>query len=635
MKMKTTERSLLRLTTAAMVAGLLVLAGCGGGSGPVDPGPTAYQAALTAIQGATSATDAQAAYDAVDQKAITGAEDAMLSAALQDRLDALQLMADIAAQKGALSMAASAIDTSDLSDAAAIGAASAAIANLQAALDAADDVSAADKAPYQTTLDNANAAVTTAQGNLDTQGRMAAQRAAIMSAVTTARAAVMKIDDDASDMLVDAADNAMTALQGAIDGAVDLAGDSDVASAEGTHATLAGQLSAAKISRTAKLNADRDATIKAMAAMAAKMHTGIGINPLSRSAASFSGDNLMVSGVTLSKTDAVVGALDGWDGARFTGKGVGASPTMYEAVIYTDLDKPMQDDALTFAKAYEGRIVAETNEMVIDLGADWVKVASASFNQLAGTKEFDLESPNHVRVVITGTFDGVDGTYYCEPGNNVKCSAKKVKGGFELGGGTWNFLATNLQQKLAPPDPTLDIVYPAYGWWVGTDGDGAYTVTAFTANRGSVELASGINDLEGTATYSGGAAGQYALSSATGGENDSGAFTARATLEANFSDEKVSGTVDRFVGADGKSRDWSVALSKSTVSDTGGINGGEAKGTTVWTIGETAGADSGEWSGGLFENDSVSKVPQVATGTFHSTHGAGARMVGAFGAKAE
>ena len=71
-------------------------------------------------------------------------------------------------------------------------------------------------------------------------------------------------------------------------------------------------------------------------------------------------------------------------------------------------------------------------------------------------------------------------------------------------------------------------------------------------DRGDVPNATGLDALEGTATYMGGAAGKYALRSSTGGTNDAGHFTARATLNADFSDDSITGTIDNFMGADGK-----------------------------------------------------------------------------------
>ena len=91
-------------------------------------------------------------------------------------------------------------------------------------------------------------------------------------------------------------------------------------------------------------------------------------------------------------------------------------------------------------------------------------------------------------------------------------------------------------------------------------------------NKGDVESSrwTASQTLQGTATYMGGAAGKYALSSSTGGTNDAGHFTAKATLEADFNvDDMISGTIDTFMGADGMARDWSVELKESGVGNTG------------------------------------------------------------------
>ena len=186
-----------------------------------------------------------------------------------------------------------------------------------------------------------------------------------------------------------------------------------------------------------------------------------------------------------------------------------------------------------------------------------------------------------------------------------------------------------------------DADYASYGWWLHTAEDGTLTTSAFVDDRGTVDAASGITDLRGTATYTGGAAGNYALSSSTGGTNDAGHFTARATLEADFNNDMITGTVDRFMGADGQSRNWSIALMKSAIGDTGLIRRSDDDNSdlaaddpgamTTWTIDGTAADAAGQWSGAL-KNNGDDDVPRVATGTFHSEYGTAGRMVGAFGA---
>ena len=177
--------------------------------------------------------------------------------------------------------------------------------------------------------------------------------------------------------------------------------------------------------------------------------------------------------------------------------------------------------------------------------------------------------------------------------------------------------------------------YASYGWWLHTAENGDLTASAFVDRVGAAEAASGLTALNGTATYMGGAAGKYALTSTTGGTNDAGHFTARATLEANFTDNEITGTIDRFMGGDGMSRDWSVELKESMIGDTGILNttgaDGGAGAETVWTIGGTDADDSGSWAGSLQENGDDG-VPGIATGTFYSEYGTAGKMVGAFGA---
>ena len=178
-----------------------------------------------------------------------------------------------------------------------------------------------------------------------------------------------------------------------------------------------------------------------------------------------------------------------------------------------------------------------------------------------------------------------------------------------------------------------DADHASYGWWIHKPaGGGDYVASAFDGEQGSVDPATGIRVLRGTATYMGGAAGVYALSSLTGGTNDAGNFTARAMLEADFHDDTITGTIDDFLGADGQSRNWSVELMKSGIGDGGTIRGaaGDENSVpmkTLWTIDGKAVSDSGEWFG-RFRDNGADGVPKVATGAFYSEYGWEGRMVG-------
>lgn len=186
----------------------------------------------------------------------------------------------------------------------------------------------------------------------------------------------------------------------------------------------------------------------------------------------------------------------------------------------------------------------------------------------------------------------------------------------------------------------MDTMYASYGWWIHkTENGSTFTASAFfdyKGGDGSAELASGVTALQGSATYMGGADGKYALSSSTSGTNDAGHFTAKAMLEADFTDNMISGTIDNFMGADGMARAWSVELKDQAVSDTwliagDGTSGNTDRQITMWTIGGTDGDASGEWNGQLYNNGDDG-VPMTAAGTFYTEFGQGNRMVGAFGA---
>ena len=561
---------------ALLTLGLAACGGGGDGPGPVaempepmPPEPTPFEVGLAAIEAADTADAAQAAYDAVDQTAITGDEAAKLQTALAGQLTALATAARAAEQLADLMDAADMIDTSDLSTQDLVDAARAAIAALRQALDDAADVSDADKEPYQTALNDAVGDVDDAQGGIDTATRRTEQMAALSDASDDLQAALAALSGTTpTQALLDAANTARTALNDALAAAMDLT-YTEKAPYQREADNAATPIAMAQSTFDDAEDEAEKARIAEMAALALRLHMGIGDDPLLAT-------------------------------ARAATYGAGGNA---------------DDIAVVIDAAVAGR------------------VASPRFDQSAGTKTFELPD-NTVRLTFPGSYHGVPGTYYCDP-TATTCTVTVATEGFTLTTGTWTFKATDPEARLMNvPDPN----YVSYGWWIHTAENGALTVSAFTDNKGADPTALTIGDLRGTATYTGGAAGQYALRSLTGGTNDAGHFTADVTLNATFAAaHSISGTINNFVGADGEARDWSVALNSSVVGAAGAIAGDPDDTTdtepqnTVWTIGEMAGDAGGEWSGAL-QDAGDDGVPQFATGTFHSVFGADGQMVGAFGA---
>ncbi len=487
------------------------------------------------------------------------------------------------------------------------------------------------------------------------------QRAAIETAIGAASAAVAAVDNDSTDAEVSAADTAIANARSAIADAANVPAEEKAANT-GTVDEIAGRLSAAKMARMDAMNEAEMAEREAMAATAAKLYAGIAApngdaNTLAandRAAAynnagtptgaavdthilvSNSGETALTAPIVLSEDKkTAVAALYGWEGKRYADPDGG---DMVEAMVYSNVGEPTEGAKFSATYTYNATLVDGSNtELTITSAGDTDvqgRIASPSFDQSAGKKEFELGA-NMVRVMVPGSYHGVSGTYNCTPTDaNTKCSATVAASGFTLEGGTWTFKATNADDRLTDMP---DTVYASYGWWIHKSADDStYTASAFVDDKGDVPAATGITALQGTATYMGGAAGKYALSSSTGGTNDAGHFTARATLEADFGDDMITGTIDNFMGADGMSRNWSVELMEQTMTDGGLINGTDGQGAggasmTKWTIDGTAGASSGEWSGSLQDNGDDG-VPKVATGTFYTEYGTAGKMVGAFGA---
>ena len=505
------------------------------------------------------------------------------------------------------------------------------------------------------------------------------QRKSITDAITRARSAVAAVDDDATDAQVTAAENAITAIATAIKAADNVPKPEKDAHTT-THDSLQSQLTAAVASRKTAMDAaksreeaaQREADI-AVAATATKLYAGIAAQngsdvdvaagtalPAGERAAAY--NDASGSGATavaadtrihvgigaapeplMEDEDATVPDNYGWEGKKYTAEPTGGGT--YEAMVYSNVEAATQGKKFgrngTANNDYEYSLTSGSLASTFTYVPKRVDFSDSAFEgnkkPTAGKATFAIPEDLD-QVTIPGSYHGVPGQYICTPGTRADgCSATvgsttdNSREGFTLDSGdTWTFRPTNAETRIMDLE---DASYASYGWWIHKSADDStYTASAFVDDKGTVSNAANLDTLQGTATYVGGAAGKYALSS-LGGTNDAGHFTAKATLNADFSKNTITGTIDNFMGADGLSRDWSVELKEATVAATGGISRADDD-DTVWTIGGEAAVASGEWSGTLKDNND-DNVPKVATGTFYSEYSNSGKMVGAFGVDLE
>ena len=152
-------------------------------------------------------------------------------------------------------------------------------------------------------------------------------------------------------------------------------------------------------------------------------------------------------------------------------------------------------------------------------------------------------------------------------------------------------------------------------------------------------------DVDGSATYKGGAAGKWAIASTTDDTTEGGHFTATATLTANFDadttpDEggnnklgvSIGGKITNFMTGDVSRPNWNVTLKPlATVPQSVGPI---KNAVTEWS---TGGALKGEgtWDANFYGEEADTMHPTAATGEFNAAipaSGEVGRISGAFAA---
>ena len=321
-----------------------------------------------------------------------------------------------------------------------------------------------------------------------------------------------------------------------------------------------------------------------------------------------------------------------------------------------------------------------------DAVANWVLIASPEFST-AGRKTHtmaddpDTKDVDESMVSVMGTFDGVSGTYTCTGTGADVCVSSRLVGDSEastpdegaayvlLGGGGsagWTFTPHDPNAMTTLGDPTAAAMFVTYGYWMRElSGDDGWTdVRPLSEIRqNSVAHANGVAQaIKGSATYTGGAAGMYAIYYPVAAGSSSGHWTANAMLTADFDEQMVSGELTGFM-AEGQAMDWKVELLEAKINaadpapdpalrgvDVDGTGGFQLDGSkhgfaaaengTVWTMGGMDGEKTGSWYGDFWAaNDGTvdttaianNPAPAAATGVFWAEHGDTARMTGAFG----
>ena len=323
---------------------------------------------------------------------------------------------------------------------------------------------------------------------------------------------------------------------------------------------------------------------------------------------------------------------DVWSRAGLRGSETGSREHI---TLYTNIEDPRRP----FDSVYT---LDEDNALTVDFATHSMRVQSSGFP----LPNFDREYVNAEDLSFQGTFHGVAGTYEC---TTPPCMVSTANDGMiSSTGGTWTFTPDSDQVGEIMIDlPDTDHLY--FGWWLKEpdEAEGSYAFRTFSG--GTVpftvgnKFTSGNNDeLLGTASYQGRAAGQYVTKDFSGGVlsgGTAGVFTATAMLTANFGGDDIAvndqfnirGSVTEFRDVErGRALEgWSVTLNKVDLAPGSASFGGTAGDTTTATLGGVTG--TGTWAGAFFGNARADRKPGAVAGVFDA-HLPAAHISGGFGA---
>ena len=667
---------------------------------------TAATEALTSA-GAGTAAQLVRAQDAVDATATDSSDVAVIEAAVMAAAELVTGLADAGTAATAYDGAKAAYEaTGGMTQAnldALSNAATEAKATAYAALEMAQGGSAAQLSEAQVAVDAADMAFTHASGiTMALEAGIADALTAYNTAKTEHAAAKTAHDEDAS------LDNA-NALKTAADTLLASAMDAEEKGALGATAEQQTELASVSVTdaepyvavadtavTTAQTAADAAAVVATTAADAAAVvaataeavtkTTAIAVEAVQPAVAGIGGTTVGVttyamtikrprSGTVIEITDTAFLEDDDPKFTLYTDLGEGrtmhtrkmeADPggnVVEEVVIVsTDIETPK---AVAFA-IFESDADGSTPQMltvnpkttgggdhqsITVLTENSAQVMSAMFAAAAaGTLDFDsnnTETDDTDEAFETaGTYNGAMGTYRCDGSADcmVTLDAKGAVTGVSEG---WIFT----------PDPRAtsdqpDYDYLHYGFWLKktTDEDGVLTYNEVETFAGSsLAMPSGsVSDVEGSATYNGGATGVYVKdvhnSDGTLDTATAGHFTAAATLKVNFSGTSVAiddqntitGTINKFELSGGEENAWSAALKSDMFTPAAGTasgtaNGGGAEGAFTATFyGDTDVYDhDGDGADGTAM---INRQPGSVVGEFGANFSNGS-VAGGFGAR--
>ena len=296
----------------------------------------------------------------------------------------------------------------------------------------------------------------------------------------------------------------------------------------------------------------------------------------------------------------------GWRSASFTRVTGGGTETAY---LYTNIGSP--------SGKHFWKVHGQNVSTAVDSGPSaWnLTLAKPTAFGTAGTvrslypdgNDADSNPDDKVgRVTRGGTYNGYSGTFSCVGTSDTGCNmAAGTDNALTDETGVWTFKAS----ATAGGTPTQDPEFLYFGIWVSEP-------TLATAVHGFNWIANGdatditlFNELEGTATFNGGAVGRYVLRNQVGQDDRIGTFTATASFTADFdkgpdgidNGNSIEGRITNFRDGGAALAGWNVYLGNNPTMAFALTAAGVTSGVATARIGGVIA--TGDWAATLHGSD--------------------------------
>ena len=469
--------------------------------------------------------------------------------------------------------------------------------------------------------------------SLDAEVEQAEERQSVLDLTEQERQANAVQLQNAEDALANASAEDKEAAQAAVDEALQMPGN-EAALIASLEQQVDDAAQAKKVADAAE--AAKEASAMARGILAA-LGDGMDTAPDPITAAASSAGKLTVKATDYTMSESAPDEITGWRGAILTKDGA-------EVHVYTNID---DSKATAIGEIYGIGTNKDPGEPVhydvVNEVAEGRHDIPWAVVKRADDKSTTTGDGTDAKTTFAGNVRGVAGTFSC---GAADCT---VPSGDTLTGTNWTFVPTD-------PDGKIDVAdsgYLTFGWWLNQmdEDEQVYQFDAFASAAGMGDpvndrAVSGVDGVDGSATYKGAAAGKYAMQSTIDSSASGGHFTANATLTANFdantADEgapanengvSIGGKIDGFMTGDVSRPNWKVTLTAPEATENIGPITNAA---TKWATGGAV-PGVGTWNAdfyGAVTGTTDTGHPTAVVGEFNAAIGGGdiARISGAFGA---